>query len=82
MTYFVRTYKAYQLSHQFLIKLGGTCFGVYIGCLNHVPVVYEGHDVVVPSDMALDNLSASGVMNIRTVSIGNVRGQIANHREA
>ena len=70
MAYLMGTDKADKLSHQFFIEHLLTCPRIYRSCLNHVPVVYQLHHIMVPTDVAFDNLAATRIVYIRTISIG------------
>ena len=78
MTNFVARYKANQLAHQFLVVVHLLCRFVDRTALYHIPVVYEAHHIVVPADMTLENLAASGVVNVRSVSILDGTCQVAD----
>ena len=74
--------KADELPHQFVSELHCACLRVYVGCLNHIPVVYQAHHVVVPSHMAFYDFATARVMNLRSVCIGDVGGKVSDNGKA
>ncbi len=80
MSNFVRRHKANQITHQVIIKLHAACTWVCSGSLHHIPVMYQFHYVMVPTDMTFQDLTTSRIVYIRTISILNRRCEIADHR--
>ena len=82
VAYLVRGHKADELAHQFVVVLHLLCGFVQCASLHEVPVVEERHHVVVPTDVAFQNLACAGVVNVRSVGVFYVRGQVAYARVA
>src|ERR1700689_5518871 len=76
MTYFMTGNKSYQLSHQFFVKYCMSGFRINRTNLYDMPLVQELHDVVIPTDMCLDDLPASRVVNLWSVCIPDIRRKI------
>ena len=62
-------YEAYQLSHEFLAEVHGSCGFVYAACLYHVPVMYQTHHIVIPADVAFQYLSRTWIMHVGSIGI-------------
>ncbi len=69
MSYLVRRHKTDELSHQLIAELGTAGTRIHIGRLQHIPVVKQRHYVMVPSDMALQNLTAARVVHLGSIGI-------------
>ena len=78
----MRAHEAYELSHQFVVEAHAVGAVVHGAGLRQVPVVDELHHVVVPADVRLNNLARARVADVRTVGVGDGRGQVADYREA
>src|SRR5947199_10709344 len=70
-----------QIAHEGIIEFHLPGPGIYCGCLEHIPVMYQLHHVVIPADMTLQVLSATRVCNIRTIGIFDILGEIADYVE-
>ena len=81
VAYLVRRYEADELSHQFLVIVHLARSLVNRGGLHHIPVVNERHHIVVPADVALQNLASTRVADMRSIGIGDGRSQVADDGE-
>ena len=79
MSHLMRADEANKLSHKFFIEHLLTGPRIHGTCLNHVPVVYQLHHIMIPTDVALYNLAAARIVYVWSVSIGDRRSQITNH---
>ena len=57
MSYLMAADEAYELPHEFVVELHFTCPGIDSSCLYHVPIVHQLHDIVIPTDVALQYFS-------------------------
>ena len=69
MPYFVRGHETDQFSHQFIIKQWLACTRIDGSCLHDIPVVQQAHDIVIPVDMRFQNLTATGIVYVRTACV-------------
>ena len=80
MSNFMRGNKTDQLTHQFIIKFHFSGFGINRCSLNHIPVMNQFHHIMVPADMAFQDLTTARVMYLRTIRVFNIRSEIADYR--
>ncbi len=75
-------YKTDELAHHIVLKVDGARIGVGRRSLNEVPVAQQVRHVVVPADVALQDLAAAWIMHVRTVGVRNLGREVPNHRVA
>ena len=73
--------KADEVSHEVVAVLEGAGAGVDGGSLDLVPVVDQGHHIVIPADVAFQDFTAAGVVHIGAIGIGNGGSQVADDGE-
>ena len=78
---FVRRDEANELSHEFFVKFRLASARIEGADLRLVPVVQQFHHIVIPTDVAFDDLTRTRVVHIGAVGVGDGRGEVANHRE-
>lgn len=78
VAHFVAADEAHQLAHEFGVVLHFLSGFVEVAGLYHVPIVNQGHDVVIPADVALQNLAGARVVDLRAIGIGDVAGEVAD----
>ena len=64
-----------QVAHQLLVKFNLAGARIHGAGLDLVPVVDQGHHVVVPADMAFQDFAGTRVMDVRTVGVGRVEAR-------
>ena len=74
--------EADEVAHQLFVILDLAGARVHGAGLDLVPVVHQGHDVVVPAHVALDDLAGARVVDVGAVGVGDRGGQVADHAEA
>ena len=74
--------KADELAHELVGQLHGLRTLVERPALGDIPFAYEVHHVVIPADMALDDLAAARVNDARTIGVLRFGRQIAQETVA
>ena len=69
--------KADELAHELVGQLHGLRTLVEWSALGDIPFAHQVHHVVIPADMALDDLAAAWIHNARTVGVLGLGRQIA-----
>ena len=82
VAHLVRRNKADQFAHQFLVEVHFLCGLINASGLYHIPVVQQIHHIVIPADVAFQNLTGAWVVYVRSVGILHRGGQIADYRVA
>ena len=77
----VRRDEADEVTHQFVVILDLAGARIDDTGLDLIPVVNQGHDIVVPADVALDDLTGARIVHIGTVGICRRRSQVTDHGE-
>ena len=78
---FVGRNEADEVAHQFLVIFHFTRARIDGTDLDLVPVVDQGHNIVVPADVALQDFAGTRIVDIRTVSIGGRGSQVTDNAE-
>ena len=73
--------EADEVAHEFVVILEGAGARVHGAGLHLVPVVDQGHHVVVPADMAFQDFAGTGVMDIGPIGVGRGGGEVADDGE-
>ena len=79
VAYLVSGHEADELAHDRVVEFhlaGGRVDG---GRLYEVPIAQQVHHVVVPENVALQDLAGAGVVDVRSLSVLNVGGDMADH---
>ena len=71
-----------QVAHQLFVEFNLAGARIHSAGLDLVPVVDQGHHVVVPADVALQDFPGTGVMDIGAVGVRDRGGEVADHGEA
>ncbi len=74
--------KADELAHELVGQLHGLSTLIERPALGDIPFAYEVHHVVIPADMALDDLAAARVNDTRTIGVLRFGRQIAQETVA
>ena len=77
VTYLMGRDEADKLAHEFVRQLHGLGALVERSALGDIPFAYQVHHVVVPADVALDDLAAARVNDARAVGVLGLGRQIA-----